>query len=251
MTSSTFKQLISELHAAYGGFEYAATESGGAVITGPYALDAAYKGIRLAEDFELQLTIPKDYPQALPKVKELTSIIDPAYEHLFADRSFCLGVQGELLIAQLQDPSLVRLLDGPVRSYLYSYLFHKRYCRYPFGDRAHGAKGVLQFYSEFFGEPDPLKALRLLQAACLEEYRGHLPCPCGSGAPARRCHGKAILALKNSEALVGAKADFLQIISEFEAAKKESAKQRNIFEKTGIRLNSVEPIDTFFEHLRE
>lgn len=62
MTSSTFKQLISELHAAYGGFECAATESGGAVITGPYALDAAYKGIRLAEDFELQLTIPKDYP---------------------------------------------------------------------------------------------------------------------------------------------------------------------------------------------
>ena len=105
ITSSTFKQLISELHAAYGGFECAATESGGAVITGPYALDAAYKGIRLAEDFELQLTIPKDYPQALPKVKELTSIIDPAYEHLFADRSFCLGVQGELLIAQLQDPS--------------------------------------------------------------------------------------------------------------------------------------------------
>lgn len=243
--------LLAELHAEYGGFECTAGSAGETVITGPYALDAAYGGVRLAEDFELQLTIPESYPRALPKVKELTNVISPNYEHLFTDRSFCLGVQGELLIAQLRDPSLVRLIDGPVRSYLYTYLFQDRYGRYPFGDRAHGAKGILQFYSELFKEPDPLKAIRLLQETCAGKYRGHLPCPCGSGIPARKCHGETILALKSSAAIAGAKIDLAQICLEFKAAENESEKRRSVFEKTGIQLNASEPVDAFFERLRE
>ena len=249
MNETHLKPLLAKLFATYSGLEYATHENGRTVVTGPYALDASYDGIRLAEDFKLQLTIPADYPESLPRVREISDIIAPSYEHLFADRSFCLGVQGELLIAQLKDPSLVRLYDGPVRSYLYSYLFRERYGRYPFGDRAHGAKGILQFYSELFDEPNLLRTWKLLLSAVSEEYRGHLPCPCGSGVIGRKCHGEAILRLKISGAISGAKADLEQTQLEFAAARVKSEKRHRALRGTGINMSISDPIEVFFKQL--
>lgn len=249
MTGASLEPLLAELFTSYGGLEHATCEDGRTVITGPYTLDASYDGIRLAEDFDLQLTIPANYPESLPRARELSGIIASSYEHLFVDGSFCLGVQGELLIAQLKDPSLARLYDGPVRSYLYSYLFHKRYGRYPFGDRAHGTKGILQFYGEFFSETDPIKTWRLLMSACTEEYRGHLPCPCGSGIAGRKCHGDAVLRLKRSGAISGAKNDLSETLHEFSRTRAESEKRRLAFKEAGIDLNVPDPIDVFFRQL--
>lgn len=249
MNETSLKPLLAELSTIYGGLKYAACEDGSTVVTGPYALDATYDGIRLAEDFELQLTIPVDYPESLPRARELSEIIAPSYEHLFVDRSFCLGVQGELLIAQLKDPSLVRLYDGPIRSYLYSYLFHERYGRYPFGDRAHGTKGILQFYGEFFDEPSPIRTWKLLLSAVTKEYRGHLPCPCGSGIAGRKCHGDAILRLKKNGAISGAGADLEQILLEFESAKVESERRRRAFKGSGADMSIFDPVDVFFGQL--
>ena len=172
-------------------------------------------------------------------------IIAPSYEHLFVDCSFCLGVQGELLITQLKDPSLVRLYDGPVRSYLYSYLFHKRYGRYPFGDRAHGTKGILQFYSELFDEPSLIKTWKLLLSAAAEEYRGHLPCPCGSGIVGRKCHGDAILHLKKSGAISGVQSRPAQTRLEFAAARDKSEKRHRALKKIGIDVGISDPVDVF------
>lgn len=249
MSEARLKPLLAKLFATYSGLEYTAHENGCTVVTGPYAIDASYDGIRLAEDFELQLTIPADYPESLPRVREMSDIIAPSYEHLFVDCSFCLGVQGELLIAQLKDPSLVRLYDGPVRSYLYSYLFHKRYGRYPFGDRAHGTKGILQFYSELFDEPSLIKTWKLLLSAAAEEYRGHLPCPCGSGIVGRKCHGDAILHLKKSGAISGVKADLEQTRLEFAAARDKSEKRHRALKKIGIDAGISDPVDVFFRQL--
>lgn len=249
MSEARLKPLLAKLFATYSGLEYTAHENGCTVVTGPYAIDASYDGIRLAEDFELQLTIPADYPESLPKVREMSDIIAPSYEHLFVDCSFCLGVQGELLIAQLKDPSLVRLYDGPVRSYLYSYLFHKRYGRYPFGDRAHGTKGILQFYSELFDEPSLIKTWKLLLSAAAEEYRGHLPCPCGSGIVGRKCHGDAILHLKKSGAISGVKADLEQTRLEFAAARDKSEKRHRALKKIDVDVGISDPVDVFFRQL--
>lgn len=249
MNEIHLKPLLTKLFAAYEDLEYAAHEDGSAVVMGPYALDASYDGIRLAENFELQLAIPANYPESLPRVKELSDIINPSYEHLFVDRSFCLGVQGELLIAQLKNPSLVRLYDGPVRSYLYSYLFRERYGRYPFGDRAHGTKGILQFYSEFFNEPSLIGTWKLLLTTVTGEYRGHLPCPCGSGVIGRKCHGDAILRLKRSGAMSGVRADLDQTALEFATARGESEKRHHALKEAGVNISAPDPIDVFFRQL--
>lgn len=227
VTPTGSEKAVVELLEARSEFEPDDSKQGEIAVIGPYALDATCDGIRLAEDFRLQLTVPADYPASLPRVKEVSGAIDPRYEHLYSDGSLCLGIQGELLLEQLEKPSLPALLDGPVRSYLYSYLFHERYGRYPFGDRAHGVAGILQYYEELFGEADPMRTIKLLEAVCLDGYRGHLPCPCGSGLIARKCHGEDILRLKKSGAAAAFSFDF-RIIYGALADLKNSAQKRSL-----------------------
>lgn len=226
VTTTGPEKAVLELLKSRSEFERKEGERGEIAVTGPYALDATYDGIRLAEEFRLHVIVPADYPASLPRVKEVSGAIDSDYEHLYRNGTFCLGIQGELLLAQLEKPSLATFLDGPVRSYLYSYLFRERYGRYPFGDRAHGAAGILQYYEELFGETNPIRTIKLLEAVCLDEYRGHLPCPCGSGFIARKCHGEEILKLKKS----GAATAFVYDLETIAGALKElqsSARKRN------------------------
>lgn len=238
VATSNPERAIAELLEACTGFKREAGQQGEVVLAGPYALDATYNGVRLAEDFDLQLVVPSDYPASLPKVRGTSGIIDPGYEHLYLDGTLCLGVRGELLLAQLENPSLVALLDGPVRSYLYSYLFRKRYGCYPFGDRAHGALGILHYYGELFEETDFTTIVKLLGAVCFDEYRGHLPCPCGSGLIARKCHGETILELKESGAAAIFSSDFMVIARELDdlrqsAEKRERALRQNLESLSG------------------
>lgn len=232
VATSSSERAIAELLKAHPEFKREAGQQGKVVLAGSYALDATYKGVLLAEDFDLQLVVPGDYPASLPKVRETSGVIDPGYEHLYLDGTFCLGVRGELLLAQLENPSLVALLDGPVRSYLYSYLFRKRYGYYPFGDRDHGAAGILQYYEELFGETDPVRTIKLLEAVCLDRYRGHLPCPCGSGLIARKCHGKDILRLKKSGAAKAFSSDLIAIVSELNDLRQSAEKRERALRQT-------------------
>lgn len=226
VTATSSEKAVMELLKTRSEFKREGGKHGEIIVEGPYALDAIYDGIRLTEEFRLQMIIPPDYPASLPQVKEVSGTIDPGYEHLYRNGTLCLGVQGELLLAQLESPSLATLLDGPVCSYLYSYLFHERYGRYPFGDRAHGAAGILQYYEELFGETNPIRTVRVLRAVCLDIYRGHLPCPCGSGLIARKCHGETILKLKRSGAMTAFLFDLKAIMVELEG-QQSSVQKRN------------------------
>ena len=99
VATSSPESAIAELLKAYTEFKCEAGQQGKFVLAGPYALDATYNEVRLAEDFDLQLVVPGDYPASLPKVRETSGGIEPGYEHLYLDRTFCLGVRGELLLA--------------------------------------------------------------------------------------------------------------------------------------------------------
>lgn len=167
-------------------------------IVFPYRLNAEYDDIPLVEDFELEILIHKDYPNIVPKVFEVSHLIPLDYEHLYSDRSFCLGINGELLMQLHRDASLVAFIEGPVRSYLYSAVFHETYGRYPFGDRPHGSNGILDFYKERFDVEDELSAYQIMVFIAKGKYRGHLQCPCGSGIRTRNCHGDQLLSAINS-----------------------------------------------------
>lgn len=81
---------------------------------------------------------------------------------------------------------------GATEPYYYSYEYYSRFGEFPFGERGHGLKGVVEVYQQLFNEPDLLKVCKLLSYVSHKKYRGHLLCPCGSGIITRKCHGKNI-----------------------------------------------------------
>lgn len=157
-----------------------------------YSLNAEFADVPLAEDFGLEMLVESDFPNIVPSVRETTDIIPPDYEHLFLDGTFCLGINGELVERLLREPSLIAFLQGPVASYLYTALFHRLYGRYPYGDRPHGAPGIIQFYSERLEGANDAATLALMEEIASGKYRGKAPCPCGSGKATRSCHGSLI-----------------------------------------------------------
>ena len=195
--SPALDAAIEEFLQACGHFgrKSADAEEKGVVLEGTFPLDAEWDGIRLAEEFDLEITVWADFPCSVPEVREVSGHIPASYPHIYDDRSFCLGIYGELALALKNDPSLAGFMNGPVTSYLYTALFFARYGRYPFGDRPHGAQGILEFYKEWFCTEEPRSVFRLMEFASEREYRGHLNCPCGSGARIRNCHGAQLRTL--------------------------------------------------------
>lgn len=215
--TETHYDAVEELAAAYPDLRITENPDGSVVAEGDYVLDAEYDGIRLVETFHLIISIDSSFPNSIPVVKEMSNKIPANYEHLYSNQSFCLGINGELLMELLEDPSLVSFIDGPVRSYLYTALFHQRYGRYPFEDWAHGAAGIFQFYMELFSVSSPKAAFNLIQFVKIGRYRGHLPCPCGSGVRTRNCHGDQLLEIIKSPKREIIAKDFRCIEKAFEA----------------------------------
>jgi hypothetical protein len=84
-------------------------------------------------------------------------------------------------------------------NYLYSYSYLEKYGKLPFGDLSHGGQGLREFYSELFNTDDVRVILALLKIMADDSYRGHLPCPCGSGEILRKCHGPILIDLMKNQ----------------------------------------------------
>ena len=86
-------------------------------------------------------------------------------------------------------------------SYLYSATYYREYGVVPeYGERPHGDAGIIETYKERYQVSDEETLFSLLSySAGMICYRGHLPCPCGSGKRMRNCHGQIILSALNSK----------------------------------------------------
>ena len=220
MTEDRAKVRAVELVNAKAAFVIASEDKASITLEGDYALFAEHDGVLLAEDYRLRIIVPHDYPNAIPSVLEISGLIPPDYEHKYTNGALCLGVDGEIAASIASDDSLVRFLDGFVQEALYSAKYFYRFGKYPFGDRRHGESGILAYYAEFFSV-DEAGASAILECLANGKYRGHLPCPCGSGIKSKYCHGSEMLAIIQSPPRqLAAKSDFKQIGTERELRQK-------------------------------
>ena len=151
---------------------------------------------------------------------EISNLIPADYEHKYENGALCLGVDGEIAASIANDDSLIRFLDCFVRDALYSAKYFYRFGKYPFGEREHGESGILAYYAEVFSV-DEATALAILECLAKKRYRGHLPCPCGSGIKSKYCHGPEMLSIVQSPARqLAAVSDFKRIGAERELRKK-------------------------------
>ncbi len=163
------------------------------VVEGGIRLNHSFNLVPFSEEFQVEIEIPRSYPRILPTIREIGDKIDRNYNHINYDGSLCLEV--ERVIRNKLSPSydIVEWIEEFVFSFLYSYCYYISYGVYPFGDRSHGAKGIVEHYMELF-ELMSIEDTRSLLEAAREyrigmEYKGHWLCPCGSLKKVRKCHG--------------------------------------------------------------
>jgi hypothetical protein len=140
--------------------------------------------------YSLEIKLPDDYPNDPPLVWETAERIPRTMDrHVYPEKgALCLGVGEELWLAMSGDFSFDRVLDIPVRNFLIGNSHVEEGLGWPLGDRSHGVRGIVEFYESFLGIKDERALFLFLRSFILKRFKGHWPCPCGSGSILRRCH---------------------------------------------------------------
>lgn len=146
-------------------------------------------GFKVYKRYYIEIIIPLE-SEELPYVIDLGGHIKDNYPHKYSDGKLCLETDTQIRVRFLDGFSLTEWIKEYVETYYFSYEYYQRYGRYPFGERSHGAMGLIETYSDFFMEKDLMKTVLLMKAIVAGNYRGHASCPCGSGKKYRHCHGE-------------------------------------------------------------
>ncbi len=213
MTEDLQKQ-IAELNDVHKELTHIVESDAETLLSGAVDFEASADGLEtITDSFDIELTIPHVFPHRLPRAKEVGGRIGTDYEHLNPDGTLCLGVPIEQRRVFFEQPTLLGFVNKLLIPYLYGYCFWSKHDHHPFGEAAHGHEGILHHYIDTLGLRDPLAALAVICFLFEHGYRGHHPCPCGSGQIVRACHGPALRALHDHHTPDTVRIDFLAIVS--------------------------------------
>lgn len=202
MTSEAPLDLIrshcEELTAKYTGLMFDIS-AGEYVVKGFLRFSASAKEVGIPEvfqgDYQIAISIPRDYPKSYPCVREVGGKIDTGF-HINPDGTLCLGAPIAIRKTFDKNPTLIGFVESCLIPFLYSYEYKLKYGKLPFGELSHGDLGIVEHYRSSFNVADDYALLGLLKILADESYRGHLECPCGSKQRLRNCHGEQLLDLK-------------------------------------------------------
>jgi hypothetical protein len=204
---------IAELRQVHKGLTEASGREREVVLSGPLPFEASADGHSpIIDSFEIELIIPNVYPQVVPRVRETRGKIESTYDHVYPDGTLCLAVPTEERRIFWEQPSLLGFVNRLVIPYFYGYCHWNKYGEHPFDEHDHGAKGIAQHYLESLHLPDEVSALAVLSYLLEHGYRGHHPCPCGSGEKVRKCHAQVLRTLHEQHTEQTLKHDFISVL---------------------------------------
>jgi hypothetical protein len=110
----------------------------------------------------------------------------------------------------------VDFVDRLVHPFLVGQYYFDFHGKWPWRDRSHGIKGILEAYEELTGLKN-LPAIRGFVEILSKERpaKGHWLCPCGSGKKLKVCHSSLYRELRESINYMDAADDF-QALREWE-----------------------------------
>jgi hypothetical protein len=152
-------------------------------------------GDGILDRFLIELQFPDDYPDSVPILREIGGRI-PWHEdrHTNRDGVACPIVPEEWLVRPDRD-SIVQFLEGPVRNFFVGQILAEQGRAWPFGEREHGKRGLVQSYGELVGTADEAALVRYLDCLSHDRLKGHWDCPCGSKKRLRNCHFEVLTTL--------------------------------------------------------
>ncbi len=205
---------LEEVEGDYPGLHLVSCKDGIAVYCGRLVFTASYEGHGLVDDaFDVELELPIGGFGVVPVAREIGGRIprEPAY-HINDDGTMCLGAPLEVRRKFMRDRSLRGLINLQVVPFLYGYCIKQDKDYWPFGELAHGSQGIVQYYQKIFGVKSVLSIIEFLKILVEDNYRGHLPCPCGSERRLRNCHGQQIMEMKDIQSRENYFSDFVACV---------------------------------------
>lgn len=172
---------------------------------------ARYADYEITDEYSVEIVIPDEYPNAVPKALEIDNRIPKDFHH-YLDGSLCLGAPLAVKHTFSKNPTLAGFVVNCFIPYLYSFSYKCRFGKMPFGELSHNGYGILEYYRELFGLENHRPILQLLKIIIDDKYRGHTRCPCGSGKRLRACHGKTLLEIKTLQSKSEFQGDYQYIV---------------------------------------
>ena len=167
----------------------------GHLIVGTIGFSGTYEEKEIGDEYDLTIDIPPIYPRKPPNVYDFGHQIPQEFDHVFVDtRQLCLGAPVEVNLVFSRRPTLKDFLEQQVEPFLFAATYARETRTLPFGDLAHGAEGLLAYYSSRFGT-DELGTMRLLKLLADGKFSHRFRCPCGSENRINRCHGGVLAIL--------------------------------------------------------
>ncbi len=150
-------------------------------------------------EFDIEMVLPARYPRREPRVFEVGGRIPREPDrHINPDGDCCITVWEHWLLTAA-DHSFAAYLKGPANEFFLGQYWYEKTGTWPFGERPHGQKGLIEAYAEVLGisarKKDLIYYLRLLSQ---DWPKGHWLCPCGSGRRLRYCHRADLMLLHDN-----------------------------------------------------
>lgn len=146
-------------------------------------------GTEVLDRFQIEIEIPPEFPDSIPILREVSGRI-PWHEdrHVNQRNGEACPIVPEEWLLRPDHGSILAFLDGPVRNFFLGQILVEAGQPWPFGERTHGVRGLLEAYGEMVGSADRDTILRYLDCLSKEMLKGHWDCPCGSAKRLRNCH---------------------------------------------------------------
>ena len=188
---------VGEVERFYPDLATVATAHGVTTIAGRLPL-VDDKG-RVFDTWAVETLVPRGFPEELPTVVETGGRI-PRHpdRHMnvgLVDGECCIGVGAEIYFRLGREFSLLDFVQGPVTSFFVGQTLVELGEPWPQGERAHGVKGIVQFYREALRVPDA-QLMSWLRALATDRLEPLARCPCGKRRTLRDCHFARVFALR-------------------------------------------------------
>ena len=189
---------VDDLLREQPGLRLTPSRNGVLRLSGTIEFSAQKPGLeRIDDSFEIEIVVPKNFPRNLPVVIEVGGRI-PAKFHTDDDGALCLGSPTQQLLAVQSAPTLPQFVATCVIPYLYGFAYHSRHGAMPFGELAHGRKGLRDDFQTLFGVATDEAAVEMVRLAGLKKrVANKAPCPCGSGRRLGKCHNRRVNRLRD------------------------------------------------------
>jgi len=160
-------------------------------VIGDIHVNARWGEFIVNEWFSIKITAV-NFPELPPVCIETSGKV--INYHVNPQKDLCLGSPRVLHEEITAHPDIVFYINRFIIPFLFSFRYHQKYGVSPFGELEHGGDGLFPNYREIFKTND-LTICTFLTYGTKFLYRGHHPCPCGSGLRLRKCHGPRLRAL--------------------------------------------------------